>query len=70
MMAVWHVGTGPVRITVTYTGRAGLPFNCGDQHPDTDVGLILDWIAHESASGDVAYLDGRPVFQKLRPVAA
>lgn len=70
-MALWKVVTQRTKIAITYVNlQTGKPFNCGDQHPDTDVDLILQWITTEADPGDVVLLDGRAVMNMMPAAAA
>ena len=72
-MGLWKIETKktPNKIAVTYVNLwTGAPFAVGDQHPDTDVDLIIEWIWTEWDPGDVIIVNGVPVAHLLPEATA
>ena len=67
-MAAWRVTRTRSKIAVVYVNTAtGQTHNCGDQHVDVSIGLLIDWIAAKADPGDWVTLDGEPVLLVQRP---
>jgi hypothetical protein len=61
-MATWAVTRLRRKTAVTYTNSVtGQSMSCGDQHPDTSVPLILNWIVEQADAGDAILVDRRLV---------
>ena len=61
-VALWKIEKKPTKITVIYLNlHTNVPFDCGAQHVDTDLTLILNWVRGEADPGDVVIVDGRVV---------
>jgi len=49
----WNVARLRRKIAVVYVNTAtGQTHDCGDQHVDTSMRLLIDWITVEAAPGD------------------
>jgi hypothetical protein len=70
-MARWDISKSKTVVKVMYTNSiTGARHNCGDQHPDTSIRLIMEWTADQAAPGDVVLVDGQFVAQKFPPAEA
>lgn len=53
-MAKWIISTSGRKLVITYVNlTTGAEFNCGECHPSTPVGMLLDWTCIHADAGDV-----------------
>jgi hypothetical protein len=65
-MARWDINKNRGSVKVVYTNSmTGQKHNCGDQHPDTSMRLIMEWAAEQADPGDFLMMNGRFVAQKF-----
>lgn len=70
-MAAWRVTRTRSKIAVIYVNaETRQTHDCGPQHPDVAIGLLLDWIIVNADPGDWVTLDGKPVLVIQRPAVS
>lgn len=65
-MARWDINKSRKVVRVMYTNSlTGQKHNCGDQHPDTSLRLVMEWAAVQADPGDLLVMNGKVVAQKF-----
>lgn len=65
-MARWDINKNRGAIKVKYTNSmTGKQHDCGDQHVDTSMRLVMEWAADQADSGDLLMVNGKFVAQKF-----